>query len=302
MIDNQTKYRFSGHETFPLKYGWLEKLTSFINSRNELIIDDIKPEDRAIDFGLGLNMAKSLKHWVFVTKILKENKDKKLEYSPSGNLIFGINGKDKYIENINTIWFLHWKLATNNKSYSTWTWFYNYFTDSNFDREQLLGDIIAYVQNKNHKVSEISLKRDIDCFIRTYVNSKDDELGSPFSELNLVRANGINKYSSERLNKNSLATELIIIAIIYFINLQRISSTSLSIDRLLYDPYSPGCIFRLNYDELIMHLEKVNTLTNRDITLDLSSGISQVIIHNKNIYSEENLEKIEEKYLSKLYE
>ncbi len=51
-----------------------------------------------------------------------------------------------------------------------------------------------------------------------------------------------------------------------------------------------------------MHLEKVNTLTNRDITLDLSSGISQVIIHNKNIYNEENLEKIEEKYLSKLYE
>ena len=305
MTQLQTKYRFSGHETFPLKYGWLEKLTHFLNEKalsHELISDDLKAEYRAVDFGLGLNMAKSLKHWAYATQVLEEKIDKKLTYSLTGDLIFGKNGKDKYIENINTIWFLHWKLATNNNYFSTWTWFYNNFSETQFDREQLLGDLSAYIHNVGLKVSEVSLKRDIDCFIRSYVNTKDEELGSPFSELNLIRIDGTNKYSSERSNKDSLATELIIISIIYFINFHNITSTTISLDKLLYEPYSPGCIFRLNSDELILHLEKINALTNKSISLDVSSGISQVVITDTKKINSENIIKQEEKYLSKIYE
>ena len=304
MTQTQTKYRFSGHETFPLKYGWLEKLTHFLNEKaisDDFITDDLKAEYRAVDFGLGLNMAKSLKHWACATQVLEE-KDKKFTYSLTGDLIFGKDGKDKYIENINTIWFLHWKLATNNTYFSTWTWFYNNFSETQFDREQLLGDLNAYIHNVGLKVSEVSLKRDIDCFIRSYINNKDDELGSPFSELNLIRIDGTNKYSSERSNKDSLATELIVISTIYFIYHHNITSTSISLDKLLYEPYSPGCIFRLNSDELILHLEKVNVLTDEAISLDVSSGISQVVITDKSILNSENFLEIEKKYLSKIYE
>ena len=33
MSNSLTKYRFSGHETFPIRYGWIEKMTDFINSQ-----------------------------------------------------------------------------------------------------------------------------------------------------------------------------------------------------------------------------------------------------------------------------
>ena len=78
--------------------------------------------------------------------------------------------------------------------------------------------------------------------------------------------------------------------------------TSISLDKLLYEPYSPGCIFRLNSDELILHLEKVNVLTDEAISLDVSSGISQVVITDKSILNSENFLEIEKKYLSKIYE
>ena len=32
MSNSLTKYRFSGHETFPIRYGWIEKMTDFINN------------------------------------------------------------------------------------------------------------------------------------------------------------------------------------------------------------------------------------------------------------------------------
>ena len=135
MSNSLTKYRFSGHETFPIRYGWIEKLANFINnniSDTSFSIDLLKPENRSIEFGLGLNMAKSLKHWIFVTNILVTAPNNTAKYTSAGNIIFGPKGKDKYLENINTIWFLHYKLATNLHNCTTWAWFFNYFTESRF--------------------------------------------------------------------------------------------------------------------------------------------------------------------------
>ena len=91
-------------------------MTDFINNNvtdSTFSIDLLKPENRSVDFGLGLNMAKSLKHWVFATDIFETNTKNTAQYTNAGSIIFGPEGKDKYLENINTIWFLHYKLTKN---------------------------------------------------------------------------------------------------------------------------------------------------------------------------------------------
>ena len=48
MSNSLTKYRFSGHETFPIRYGWIEKMTDFINNNAKdsvFSMDLLKPEN-----------------------------------------------------------------------------------------------------------------------------------------------------------------------------------------------------------------------------------------------------------------
>ena len=61
-------------------------------------------------------------------------------------------------------------------------------------------------------------------------------------------------------------------------------------------------IFILNKEDLIIHLEEMKDITNGLLYLDLSSGLSQVIISDKDKITEDNIEKIETKYLKKMYE
>ena len=65
--DEKYKLQFAGHETFPLRYGWLNKaydqvarvVSSGTGDSNSIFTDE-----RAISlFGVGKNMVVSMRHW-----------------------------------------------------------------------------------------------------------------------------------------------------------------------------------------------------------------------------------------------
>ena len=65
------KPKFSGHDTFPFRYAWLTKIVHYLEDGN---LKTIKEFDKhklktMSEFGVGLNMVKSLRHWSQVTKI-----------------------------------------------------------------------------------------------------------------------------------------------------------------------------------------------------------------------------------------
>ena len=65
--------RFSGHETFPVRDGWLHKGL-------KLLIDapDVLHDKYAADhLGVGNNMAKSIRHWLLATGLAKPDTDKR---------------------------------------------------------------------------------------------------------------------------------------------------------------------------------------------------------------------------------
>ena len=55
--------RFGGHETFPIREGWLHKGLKLLTERPELLVAD----DVADWLGVGRNMAKSIRHWLMAT-------------------------------------------------------------------------------------------------------------------------------------------------------------------------------------------------------------------------------------------
>ena len=97
---NEQSYRpqFSGHETFPLRYGWLKKavdaVTNYPNKETNKAIFS-RPEAIA-DFGVGKNMVLSIRHWATVTDIIIDLEDAfKIEIDDSDLLNTAKSGGEK---------------------------------------------------------------------------------------------------------------------------------------------------------------------------------------------------------------
>ena len=63
------KYKFSGHQTFVCRYGWLEKGVRLIQRNPHGFLED----DVLIQLGVGKNMVESIKYWCVQTGLLVDN-------------------------------------------------------------------------------------------------------------------------------------------------------------------------------------------------------------------------------------
>ena len=69
---NSTNFtlHFSGHETFALRYGWLNKAHTILNLNEKDI------EKQVVDLGVGKNMVNSIKYWADVSGLVPlQNKE-----------------------------------------------------------------------------------------------------------------------------------------------------------------------------------------------------------------------------------
>ena len=118
------KPKFSGHDTFPFRYAWLTKLVNYLEDGKAKIIkeSDKKRLETITDFGVGLNMVKSIKHWSVATKVC----DKEFNLTKFGKSLFGKkNSYDPYLERVETLWLLHWMISSD-ETLTTWYYVFNY--------------------------------------------------------------------------------------------------------------------------------------------------------------------------------
>ena len=91
------KPQFSGHETFPLRYGWLKKVFDRgAETENEPDNRNLCWDDGAIArFGVGKNMVASMRHWAKASGIIEEPTGTNIVHPTKlGRLLFGPNGLD----------------------------------------------------------------------------------------------------------------------------------------------------------------------------------------------------------------
>jgi hypothetical protein len=100
--------RFSGHETFACRYAWLPKALQALE-RNPRIFGD---EDRAmVELGVGKNMVRAIRFWVEAASMARTVGKAGLEATPLGRQVFGSKGLDPFMEDIQTLWLIHWNLC-----------------------------------------------------------------------------------------------------------------------------------------------------------------------------------------------
>ena len=296
---------FSGHQTFPFRYTWLKKGVDAVMKNQNIFTD----EDAPVTLGVGKNMVSSIRHWCVTAGLIKKSKNtsnhrSRFEATDEGKIIFAANtGKDQYLENPATLWWLHWRIATNMESAATWSWAFNFLNYPEFTRDSLSNDLIDWIrqqENIRKQPSENTIKQDISCFIRTYCLSQspkitiiEDTFDCPLVELDLISEvqvkQGEHRYQFNLGPKPSLTDSMFALTITDFWNNCYPNANTLSFSKIMYSKLSPGQVFKLDENTLVMYLEKLEAITDGTMTYDDTAGLKQISRHEKH----ERLDRLE---------
>lgn len=297
--------RFSGHETFPLRYGWLKKVFDRVSeTKGESNQRTACWGDGAIaQFGVGKNMVASMRHWAKATGIVEEPSDTKtVRTTELGKMLFEDNGLDPYMEDPSTLWLLHWNLATNDEK-TTWLWAFSYYPAVTFERDRLITQLERFAQDRSWpKLSEIIIKNDVACLIRTYVARQssthaghDGVLESPLTELGLIKTiDKKDRFRFVRGLKPTLGNGVFAYALAKFWDSYSEADT-LSFEAISHAPRGPGRVFGLGENDLVDRLISLEEVTKGAFKWSETAGLKQ-LVRDKAITDHEALEYIRSDY------
>lgn len=274
---------FSGHETFPLRYGWLKKVYDQVVICSEDSKHIFSRESSIADFGVGKNMVNSMRHWALHVGLLEVDAEGQLKNTRIADLFLNdTNGLDPWFEFDTSIWLIHWALA-NQKNLVTYYWLFNKNNKPELDRDAFARSIKLYLDEMGLKhPSDLTLKRDIECFIRNYTHRKsgkkdtitEESVEGPLAELGLINRIENDAIELVRGAKPNLSTEAFLYFLVQFWNSEYFSSSTLSLEAVTYDEGSPGRIFLLDENAIIEYAEKIKYY-NSGLEWSETAGVRQ---------------------------
>ena len=292
--------QFSGHETFPLRYGWLKKVYDQIQvHRKDTESKKVFLDDAAIArFGVGKNMVASMRHWATATDIIHEKKSSpQIVTTNFGRLILDDNGLDPFMEHPATLWLMHWKLTASPQK-TTWFWTFNHFSAPTFHRDQLIKGLMRLSKERGWaRVAATTVKNDVACFIRTYVpytaNAKaknDGTLESPLTELGLIKPIGkADGFRFVRGPKSTLGDGVFTYCLLDFWARHSSATATLSFEAIAHEPGGPGRVFLLDENDVADKLVNLEVVTKGKLLWSETAGLKQVVresvLDHDSIYS-----------------
>jgi hypothetical protein len=150
--------RFSGHETFACRYAWLPKAYRALQADPAQFSDE---DGAMVELGLGKNMVRSLRFWVESAGLAIPDSPRNLQLTDFAHAVFSFDGLDPYLEDVRTLWLIHWKLASRADG-ALFAW--------------------RYLLNP----------------VRSKTSAVEDSLDGPFVELGLLQAVGEKKGGNDR--------------------------------------------------------------------------------------------------------
>jgi hypothetical protein len=184
--------KFQAHGKFYIRKGWLSK--GLKNVRNDPTVFVRKDKNPMDTLGLGSAMVTSMRYWLQAVGLTTEPVTGKRPqtFTPLGEIIYR---NDPYIEEIGSLWLLHYQLASNRSDATTWYFFFNEFTKNEFSKEDFIIHIKNYLRINDKDVSESSIDNDFDCLVHTYISrikanpgkiDPENNIDCPFGELGLI--------------------------------------------------------------------------------------------------------------------
>jgi hypothetical protein len=256
--------KFRAHDTFFIRKGWLSKgVKNVLVDPSVFVSHDANPMDT---LGIGANMVKAMRYWLQAVGLTTEPTSGRREQTLTalGKII---QANDRYMEELGTLWLLHYRLATNIDEATAWYYFFNEFKPVEFNREDFMTQIGGYLRIQGDEVAERSIEDDYNCIISTYVpriklNPKkfnpEENIDSPLGELGLIDI--VNKKArifKKSSPKKDALHPLILLAVILD---QAKTKKSVRISEIQNNPQNAGRVFNLDIIALTALLYKIELL------------------------------------------
>lgn len=279
--DERQQLSFSGHESFPLRYAWLPKGVQGLIEHPDLF----GRQDATVLLGVGKNMVGSIRHWGLATSVLEAAlpRPNRLEVTHLGQSLFSPDGWDPFLEDIGTLWLIHWNLVSGREKASAWTLAFGKWNAATFTRDQLTDWLVDFVRRSPAtRATPSSIRRDVEVFVRTYTVagtsrelSSEDAFDCPLAELGLIREVEPRLFAFTRAARPSLPNEIFVYALLDYWQHHQPHLDTLSFEVLQTGLFSPGSAFRLSDNALAERLEALPSWTG--LVYDETAGTRVVL-------------------------
>src|SRR5580765_351614 len=243
-MNNRQSQRFSGHESFVCRYGWLPKL-------HRAVVADpavLRNEERAMHtLGIGRNMVKSIQFWGEATGVIRSREGHGHRPGPVGDRLFGRAGWDEYLETLESLWLLHWWITTK-ASLAAWDEVFGEGGLQRFDKRGLVEALARRGEGKARTLVASTLEQHASIFLQTYYQESrgiDDTSWCPLQDLALLTASRDNEgqvaFATNLKAPVGLTLRLFSAALVEF--LAGYEGQTVALSEVLRSAYSPGIVF-----------------------------------------------------------
>ena len=275
------KVKMKRHESFSIREGWLTKGLLAVKKNNKIF----SSEDATDVLGIGTNMVKSLKYWLYATNLIKDEKNS-IKITNFGEYVLEY---DPYMENNFTWWMIHINMLLNQEDFYVGNLFFNKILSKNFSKEEVFDIVSGILDSRKLEYNEKILIDEINMIIKTYVidNSTDNpenNFNCPLADLELLKKNSKDNY--ERLKPNYRNLDYLVV---YYLLLKLLDGKEyISIEELLKVQNSPVRLLNLDKNMCNDYLDDMRR--NNLITINRTAGLNMVYVNKilslKDIFEE----------------
>jgi len=245
-------------------------------------------DDGLIRFGVDKNMVWAIRHWAQLCRIIEETERQgRYQVTPLGHLLFHPEqGIDPFMETIGSTWLLHWLIASNSAQATTWYYAFNHLNLPRFDREGLAAPLRELcIRLQRTRASSATIKRDVECFVRSYVPPSgssvvEDEVESVLGEIGILREVSSRSFEFQRGPKPTLPDAVFLFALDEFWRERTarrgVELAGLSVEEISYEPGSPGRVFKMDEESIVDRLVSIEDLSAGAFRWSDSAGVRVV--------------------------
>lgn len=260
------RYTFSGHESFTCKSLWLKKGFDFINNNY-----NFNAPDAVMQLGVGKNMVASIRYWMRAFGMAKNDELTTL----ATYLLDTDKGKDPFIEDLGTLWLLHFLLVSSEEA-TLYNWLFVRLQKERktFDRQNVVNFVhrLMVEDGKQNLYNENTVKKDIGVLLQNYVlplKAKAlDDYSSLLIDLDLIRTADGKQYIFNIEGKRQIPWQIFLYAIITM----KGKDMTVSYD-LLQDI---GLLFCMNDMEVIDMCQTIERIKTEYVRYSDTAGIRQL--------------------------
>lgn len=286
-------YRFSGHESFTCRYAWLPKALQAIRSNPRIFADE---EAAMVELGVGKNMVRSIRFWVEATGMAQPAANGDLEATWLGRTILNSRGFDPYLEDIQTLWLLHWNLSTKTTDpLFAWDFLVSRWQEPDLTESAALKAFSREAErHTTKKLSPVTLQQHFQVFLHTYVPTRgrkaeiaEDNLDCPLTELELLVRTGDREaaetrsgrealYVFRREEKPSISAALFAYCLIDYWEKMFPHERTIPVRSVASGIYSPGQVFKIPEEDIYLRLSDLAAVTGGVLSYQESMTLPQV--------------------------